>query len=55
MKRLIEAAFITLALAIVANPALLTTAVSLFQVSGQQVGIHSENIALSPTRIQPQK
>lgn len=55
MKRLIEAAFITLALAIVANPALLTTGVSLFQVSSQQVGINSENIALGSARIQPHK
>jgi hypothetical protein len=55
MKRLIEAAFITLALAIVANPTLLTIGVSFFQVSGQQVGIHSENIALDSARIQSQK
>lgn len=55
MRRLIEAAFITLALAIIANPTLLTTGVSLFQGSGQQVGVHSENIALGSARIQPQK
>jgi hypothetical protein len=55
MKRLIEAVIITIALAIVADPVLLTTGFSLFQVSGQQVGINSENIALGTVQIQTDK
>ncbi len=51
MKRLIEAVIITLALAIVAEPALLTTGAKLFQVSGQPVGMNSGNIALGTVEI----
>jgi hypothetical protein len=55
MKRLIEAVIITIVLAIVADPALLTMGVTLFQVSGQPVGINSGNIALDPVQIPNEK
>ncbi len=55
MKRLIEAVIITVALALVAEPALLTTGISMFQVSEQQVGINSDNIALGTAGIQTHK
>ena len=51
MKRLIEAMIITIVLAIAADPTLVTTGVTFFQVSGQPVGINSENIALDPVQI----
>jgi hypothetical protein len=51
MKRLIEAMIITIVLAIVADPALVTMGVTFFQVSGQPISINSENIALEPIQI----
>lgn len=51
MKRLIEAVIITIALAIAADPALLTTGATLFQVSGQSVDMNSGNIALGTAQI----
>lgn len=55
MKRLIEAIIITIVLVIVADPALLTLGITFFQVSGQSVGINSENIALEPVQIPNEK
>lgn len=55
MKRLIEAIIITLVLAIVAEPTLLTVGLTFFQVSGQSVGINSGNIALDPIQIPTEK
>lgn len=51
MKRLIEAMIITIVLAIAADPALVTMGVTFFQVSGQPIGINSENIALDPVQL----
>jgi hypothetical protein len=51
MKRLIEAMIITIVLAIVADPTLVTMSVTFFQVSGQPISINSENIALEPMQI----
>lgn len=55
MKRLIEAVMITIVLAIVADPALVTRGVTFFQGSGQPVGINSGNIALDPVQIPNEK
>ena len=55
MKRLIEAVMITIVLAVVADPALVTMGVTFFHVSGQSIGINSENIALDPDQIPNEK
>lgn len=51
MKRLIEAMIITIVLAIVADPVLVTIGVTFFQVSSQSIGVNSENIALDPAQM----
>lgn len=55
MKRVIEAIFITIVLAIVADPALLMTGISIFRGTGQMVSVNSESIALDTTQIQAYK
>lgn len=55
MKKLIEAMMITIVLAIVADPALLTLGITFFQGSGQSVGINFGNIALDPVQIPNEK
>ena len=51
MKRLIEAVIITITLAIAADPALLITGATLFQVSGQPVDMNSDSLALGTVQI----
>ena len=55
MKRLIEAVVITVVLAVVADPALLMTGISLLGGAGQVVSVNTENIALGTARIQTYK